>query len=96
MTLILIAGGVAVSTLACAENPPAAIDRYFAAFMASISEQTSAIELRESHYLNNGLVNSSPRELTRLELTSVMRLAEKATSAPRAGMCVRSRTYRCP
>jgi hypothetical protein len=43
MTLIVIAGGVAVPTLACAENPPAAIDRYVAAFMASISEQTSAI-----------------------------------------------------
>jgi hypothetical protein len=26
MTLIVIAGGVAVPTLACAENPPAAID----------------------------------------------------------------------
>jgi hypothetical protein len=43
MTLIVIAGSVAVPTLACAENPPAAIDRYVAAFMASISEQTSAI-----------------------------------------------------
>jgi hypothetical protein len=62
MTLIVIAGGVAVPTLACAENPPAAIDSYVAAFMASISEQTSTIKLRESHYLNNGLV--SPRELT--------------------------------
>jgi hypothetical protein len=57
MTLIVIAGSVAVPTLACAENPPAAIDSYGATFMAFISEQTSAIELRESHYLNNGLVN---------------------------------------
>jgi hypothetical protein len=64
MTLIVIAGGVAVPTLACAENPPAAIDSYVAPFMASISEQTSTIKLRESHYLNNGLVNSSPREQT--------------------------------
>jgi hypothetical protein len=64
MTLIVIAGGAAVPTLACAENRPAAIDSYVATFMASISEQTSAIKLRESHYLNNSLVNSSPRELT--------------------------------
>jgi hypothetical protein len=64
MTLIVIAGGVTVRTLACAETPPAAIDSYVAAFMVSSSEQTSAIELRESHYLNNGLVNSSPRGLS--------------------------------
>jgi hypothetical protein len=69
MTLIDIAGGVAVPTLACAENPPGAIDSYVAAFMASISEQTSAIELRDSHYLNNGLVNSSPRERTKTTRT---------------------------
>jgi hypothetical protein len=49
MTLIVIAGSVAVPTLACAENPPAAIDSYVAAFMASISEQTSVVELRESN-----------------------------------------------
>jgi hypothetical protein len=77
MTLIDIAGGVAVPTLACAENSPGAIDSYVAAFMASISEQTSAIEFRDSHYLNNGLANSSPRERRRLELTSVMRFAKK-------------------
>jgi len=69
MTLIDIAGRVAVPTLACARNPPAAIDSYVAAFMASISEQTCAIELRESHYLNNGLVTSSPRELTKTTRT---------------------------
>jgi hypothetical protein len=39
------------------------VQGYVATVMASISEQTSAIKLRESHYLNNGLVNSSPREL---------------------------------
>src|ERR1700676_4880897 len=64
MTLIVIAGGVAVPTLACAENSPAAIDSYVATFMASISEQASAIKLRVSHTINNGLVNSSPPELT--------------------------------
>ena len=32
MTLIAIAGGLAVPTLACAENPPAAIDSYVATF----------------------------------------------------------------
>jgi hypothetical protein len=49
--------------LACAENPPAAMDSCVAAFMTSMSKQTSAIKLRESHYLNNGLFNASPREL---------------------------------
>jgi hypothetical protein len=47
-----------------AVNPPAAMDSCVAAFMASISKRTSAIKFRESHYLHNGLVNASPRELT--------------------------------
>jgi hypothetical protein len=63
MTLIVMAGVAAVPTLACAENTPAAMDSCVAAFMASISKQTNAIKLRESHYLNNGLVNVSPWEL---------------------------------
>ena len=63
-TLIVIAGVAAVPTLACAENPLATMDSCVVVFMASISKQTNAIKLRESHYLNNGLVNASPRELT--------------------------------
>jgi hypothetical protein len=59
MTLIVIAGVAAVPTLACAENPPAAMDSCVAAFMTSILKQTSAIKLRESDHLNNGLVNAS-------------------------------------
>jgi hypothetical protein len=53
ITLIVIAGVAAVPSLACAENPPAAMDSCVAAFMTSVLKQTSAIKLRESDYLNS-------------------------------------------
>ena len=59
ITLIVVADVAAVPSLACAENPPAAMDSCVAAFMTSVLKQTSAIKLRESDYLNNGLVNAS-------------------------------------